>query len=203
MYNYLTVEETTEYIRNAPQGDLGEWGTYSGNTLRRLIECAIKVEKPFITVWSFDAFMGGLPQETEGVYINPDWVKGAFDISADRGYISVEEAIKAVSDYVGYNVTYVPGYFADTLTPQQALTIGERSLSYAHIDCDIHSSSKQVLEFLFKYKLIMENGLIRFDDICSTPANGGQKLALTQCLHKYQPVLNQLSANLFQLIRYA
>lgn len=203
--SFLTVEDTIPLFKSygIPNLDLVEFGVYSGNCLKRLIDGMESIGKPFNKVWAADAFVGGLPKETEGLWQNPDWTEHAFDISADKGLKSVEEAIAYVHNHVERdNVVYVPGYFAESLTVGLAKNMGEHSLSYAHVDCDIHSSSLQALTFLFQYKLLCIGAIIRFDDICSAPRSAGQHLAWSQTIRRHNVKNRELADNVFLVLGY-
>jgi hypothetical protein len=200
--NFAHPEDTFKFILShvKPDLDLFEAGVAGGGSLLKLINGAEEVGKPFKRVWAADCYQGGLPIEAEGVFKNPDWKPGVFDICKDKGLNSVEEAIAYVSNYVNKdNVVYVPGYFCDSLTEDLAKNIEEEQISYLNVDCDLYISSIQVLEFVFKYNLLCIGSLIRFDDWQGIPENCGQRLAWRQIINKYRVNYFQLTENVFQV----
>lgn len=98
-----------------------EFGTASGRTINY-----ISGFSPH-PVYGFDSFEG-LPE-----LWRPGFPKGAFDM-------------KGTLPSVRENVRLVKGWFSDTLTPFLAEHTG--LVSFLHIDCDIYSSTKYVLETL-------------------------------------------------------
>lgn len=202
--SYYHVEDTFPIIQyyGVMNLDLMQGGLYVGNTFKRLIDGAESIGKPFRRKFAADSFQG-LPKETEGLYENPDWTEGAFNICADKGYESIPDAIKAVSDYVGSNnVTYIPGFFCDSLTKDVAELIGAKQISCLDVDVDIHSSSLELLDFAFKYKLLCNQCILRFDDYNSTPNNAGQRLAWKQIIHRFNVKNRELADNVFLVLSY-
>lgn len=197
---YSTVEDTFQFLGKLPKGNLVEFGIFSGNTMNRLIKGAEKEGNPFIEVHGLDSFVG-LPAETKGVYENSDWPIGAFNVSHDFGLKSVDEAMEFVRGRIERkDINFYPGFFSESLTQE----LGEKlvnSISYAHIDVDIYSSSFQVLDFIFTYKLLLRGAIIRYDDWCSVPEyKGGNSLAHADIVRKWRPMFNRLSTNVFQYL---
>lgn len=202
--SFYSVEDTFPLILDymAPDKDLFEGGIYSGNTLKRLADGSENLGKPFRKIWAADSF-AGLPEDTPGLFVNPDWPKGAFNICEDRGLKSVEEGIAYVQNHVQRdNVIYVPGFFEDSLTEGLAKNIGQENISYLHVDVDIHKSSLQLLNFVLKYNLLCVGCLIRFDDYNSTGNNAGERLAWSQVTNKYNITSHRLADNVFQVITH-
>ncbi len=192
---FATVEDTFKYIDQIPDGNLMEFGVYHADTLERLCK-----RKHFEQVWGLDSFCG-LPKNNEG---NPDWVESAFNVCKDKGFKSIKEAKKYIIERVGRtDLNLIEGWFEDTLTKDLGWQLYD-SCSYAHIDCDLFSSSLTCLEWLFKYNVMKEGCLIRFDDWhtyaeyhCEQP----KAYALT--VAKYQPMISRVFQNVFILDGYA
>jgi hypothetical protein len=197
---YQTVEDTFQYLPKLPKGNLIEFGVFNGNTMNRLIKGAEAANNPFVAVLGFDSFIG-LPKETDGIYHNPDWPEGAFNVSKDFGLQSVDEALTFVRGRIDRkDIDLVPGFFSETLTPTLA-GIFLNDFSYIHIDVDIYSSTFQVLDWLLSYKLIKHGAVVRYDDWISTPEYmGGNSLAHADAVRKHRVMFNRLSVNVFQYL---
>jgi len=116
-----------------------EFGTYNGYSANHL---ARKVK--WGHVYGFDSWQG-LPE---------DWN----DI-VDKGHFAID-SLPAVKP----NVTLVPGWFDKTLEPfldsHPDLEVG-----IVHIDCDIYSSTKYVLDILYQRKIIKPGLIILFNEL--------------------------------------
>lgn len=195
---YLTVEDTFTYFKYVmPENSyLVEFGVFSGNTMKRLIEGAIASDNPFQKVIGLDSFLG-IPAEKEGVYQNPEWPKGAFSVCNDFGLKSVNDAVELVKKNVGHEITLIPGFFEQTLTNELAKGLVGK-IGYAHIDCDLYISTIQVLEWIFKNNLLAEKAIVRFDDwLYNLPQPGGNNLAFVQTTAKYRISWDKLADNVY------
>lgn len=197
---YQDVESTFQYLDKLPKGDLIEFGVFNGNTMNRLIKGAEAANNPFLTVHGFDSFIG-LPKESHGVYQNPEWPEGAFNVSADYNLCSVREAVAFVRDRIERKgIDFYPGFFSESLTEELGKKL-EDSTSYAHIDVDIYSSSWQVIDWILTHKVLKRGAVIRYDDWISTPEyKGGNSLAHADAVRKHRAVFNRLSVNVFQFL---
>ena len=203
---YVSVEDTFKYIPDLPSGGLIEFGVLNGNHLSELIKWSTDNNCPFTAVIGCDSWKG-IPLEAEGVFKNPDWPQGVFNSRIDFKVDTDEECIAAVEKKIYSavpkeqcpNLRWVSGFFSDSLTEGLGKEL-YNTISYAHIDCDLYISSSQCLDWLFRYSVLKEGSIIRFDDWASTPANGGQKLAWKQIKEKYQITSFQsLADNVFKL----
>ena len=98
-----------------------EFGVSTGGSLWQISDESSEI------VWGFDCF-GGLPE---------DWERGEGDRVAAGSYAGYPTALRL-------NSRLVEGYFADTVAP--FLTEHDRSLAFAHIDCDLYSAAACVLK---------------------------------------------------------
>lgn len=185
---FFTVEDTFQYIDYIPEGNLLEFGVYNGNTLARLVQ-----RKNFVEVWGFDSFEG-LPDNHEG---NPDWPVGAFNSVRDGGFNNAEEIKAYITERVGRSdIKLIEGFFHKTLTP----AIGHQlhnTASYIHLDCDLYTSTAEVLSWLFKYGVPKEGCLFRYDDWYGYSNIGGQKAAHERYSLKYRIGFQQVADNVF------
>lgn len=200
--SYLTVEDTFQFLTKIPQGNLVEFGVFSGNTMNRLIKGAEAANQPFEKVFGFDSFEG-LPKETDGVWQNPEWPEGAFNVCKDFNLQTIGEAIDFVKNRVERkDIRLIPGFFEWSLSSYAEEL--KDSASYLHIDVDIYRSTCEVLEFLFSNRVAKPLSLFRYDDWISTPEyKGGNSLAHLELSRKYKINFNRIDTNVFQLINYA
>ncbi len=119
-----------------------EFGVYKGDSINRLAEL-----KPDVTWYGFDSFVG-LPET---------WTLGA-----KTGAFSTHGTVPTVRD----NVRLVEGFFESTLPPFVAAHRGQ-NISVLHIDADLYSSTKTVLENL--KDLLVPGSMIIFDEFINYP----------------------------------
>ena len=113
-----------------------EFGVAEGRTIKMMRESLNENYK----VFGFDSFFG-LPE---------DWV-GTHQVKGDFSTNGVVPEIE--------NVKFFKGWFEDTIPEylKEASTIG-----LLHVDCDLYSSTKTVLDFLTP--IIKKNTIVIFDD---------------------------------------
>jgi predicted O-methyltransferase YrrM len=107
--------------KHAPQGLALEFGVFKGTTINHLARLA-----PGRQFHGFDSFTG-LPEEWAGSRYSP--------INFDR---------KGVKPKVAANVALIEGWFDETLPPFLARETGP--IAFLHVDCDIYSSTRTVLD---------------------------------------------------------
>jgi hypothetical protein len=113
-----------------------EFGVYSGNSINYF---AARTNR---SIHGFDSFIG-LPENWPGTWL-------------DEGSFNVEGQLPTVPSHV----TLHQGWFDDTLVP--FLKNNQGSISLAHIDSDIYSSAKYVLESLATR--FIPGSLVLFDE---------------------------------------
>jgi len=122
-----------------------EFGVFRGDSIRRIAEWARAREDP--RVFGFDTFEG-LPE---------DWTFGF-----RRGAFKVEGLPQ-----VPENVTLIKGLFQDTLGP--FLEQHREPAAFVHIDSDLYSSAKFVLETLHSSGQLVETTIVVFDELFGQP----------------------------------
>jgi len=118
-----------------------EFGVWTGNTINLCSE-----KYPNRLFYGFDSFEG-LPE---------DWREGF-----PKGYFSLDGNFPRVNS----NVKLIKGLFSDTL--DDFLKENREQISFLHIDCDLYSSTKYVLEKL-KDRL-RAGSIILFDEFYNYP----------------------------------
>ncbi len=119
------------------QGLFLEFGVMSGETINQISSLI-----PEKIVYGFDSFKG-LPEDWSEIY-----KKGVFAHDIPK---------------VNSNVRLIVGHFQETLEP--FLECHKEKMAFVHMDCDIYSSTKYVLETLQKYDRLQIGTVVQFDDI--------------------------------------
>ncbi len=117
-----------------------EFGVFHGTTIRIIAQTMNESFK----VFGFDSFVG-LPEP---------WVDKDGKLVCPSRHFSTNGAIPDVD-----NVKFYPGWFCDTLSDHIQIA---QSIALLHIDCDLYSSTKEVLKTLDKY--IVSGTIIVFDE---------------------------------------
>ncbi len=115
------LQHLTYALRRAPDGLVLEFGVFKGVTINYMAR--LQPDRQF---YGFDSFKG-LPE---------DWAGKRF---SERNFDR-----KGVKPKVPSNVTLVEGWFDATLPAFLAQHTGP--IAFLHVDCDIYSSTKTVLE---------------------------------------------------------
>jgi hypothetical protein len=113
-----------------------EFGVYKGSTINKISEYSSS------TVYGFDSFEG-LPTDWR-----PKYSKGAFSLEGQM-------------PEVRQNVRLVKGWFEDTLKP--FLETQQKKISFLHIDSDLYSSAKYILDTCREY--FTDNCMVVFDEL--------------------------------------
>jgi hypothetical protein len=128
-----------------------EFGVWSGASLTQFSNLYDEygLEKKF---FGFDSFEGLPPEELDEN--NPEyWKPGLFSDT------SLEEIQKKLPF-----VNLKKGWFKDTLNDQTLKEVSKTKVGIFHIDCDIYTSTIQVLEWIAKNNLLVSGSLVIYDD---------------------------------------
>lgn len=139
MADFRLITEACAAVRNL-DGDAIELGVYRGMSAAWICDALAPT-----TVWLLDTFTG-MPKPThtlDGCHL------GQF------GETDVDVVRSAMGTRTNFRIC--PGLFADTL-PQ--LTIDR--LKFAHIDCDLHDSTEQAIEWV--WPRLVAGGRVVCDD---------------------------------------
>ncbi len=138
-------------------------------------------------LWAFDSFKG-LPPTSATEDWHPRWQAGTMATPLEDFRRKCKQAGIPESDY-----RVVAGYYSESL-PQIAAGDEPRDICLAYIDCDLYSSTKDVLCFLSSR--LKHGMIIAFDDWYLWSAKGlsGEKIAFDEfCsalpLWKFHPYL--------------
>ena len=150
------------------KGAVMEFGSYRGYTSRWLATLMREFSHRG-DIYIYDSFEG-LPEITSSVdkvgYEVKDnlWFKG----QTNSGQRTAELIRRALSRKVpAERVHVVKGFFEDTL----GSNIPKTKAALVHIDCDLYSSTKTVLDGLIKNEVFQDGTVIFFDDYNCNHAN--------------------------------
>lgn len=138
-------------FREVP-GDYLEFGVFNGASLSSMYVTAKRRKVP-MNFFGFDAFQGlppGSEKEDDGV-----WKEGFYACP----FLQLRICLKR-KNIDAKDITWVKGWYKDSLTPKVAKKL--INIGIVFIDCDTHSSSKTVLDFLAP--LIKQEVIICLDD---------------------------------------
>jgi O-methyltransferase len=164
---------------NRISGDYAEFGCHGALTFG-LAHDRIARQKPFLGraplerhMWAFDSFEG-LPERTLATDDHQLWQPGMFAMDVETFHRLCGERGIPRDAY-----TVVPGFYEQTLR-DAAASRPPTDIALAYVDCDMHSSTSDVLEFL---RPRLKHGMIlAFDDyFCfSSKHASGEKLAFEE-----------------------
>lgn len=200
----LIFEALTEGVyyvfNNEVEGHIAEFGTGTGFSTRTIAlamasfgQLILKQVKPerieavksgFPNLFLFDSF-AGLPaaksavDEASPYVVSGRWHQGRF---AD---LSEPELVALCAKHIEHErITTFEGWFKETL-PRLA---GGTKLAMVHLDCDLYSSTYEVLDHLLAQEHLADGALLFFDDWNCNRASPrfGQRKAWSEILDKYR-----------------
>jgi O-methyltransferase len=122
---------------NGISGDYFEFGCCGGHTFTFAFQAGRRHGNP-AHLWAFDSFAGLPPSAGEADH-HPAWVEGEMKIELEDFHATLAERGVDRSSY-----SVVPGFYDESLSREG---LPER-FAIAYIDCDLHSSTTTVLDFL-------------------------------------------------------
>ncbi len=154
---------------NQIAGDYAEFGCFGAMTFRMAWGAGRVTDYPG-HFWGFDSF-AGLPETNEPGDRHPRWTAQWLAMS--------EEAFTQAcigAGIPGDRFSVVPGYYETSLRSATTTSRPER-ISFAYVDCDLYSSTLDVLSFL--ESRLVPGAVISFDDwFCYSPLGpSGERLA--------------------------
>jgi O-methyltransferase len=160
-------------------GDYLEFGVFAGTSLGCMAEVVKELRLEQVRLFGFDSFEG-MPKnaatEDEGT-----WQPGQFKFD-----IEVTKAILRKRGVDMSRVTLTKGWFDQQLTPALRQQYGLRKASVVMVDCDLYSSTVEVLRFV--EPLILDEAVLIFDDWNANDLASkdlGEKRAFEQFMHAH------------------
>lgn len=157
---------------NCIKGDYAEFGCFSASTFTLAWGAAQLVGHP-AHLWAFDSFEG-LPPSTDPRDAHDGWVEGAMSMTES---LFVDRCLERGLPRDAF--TTVAGYYSDSLAKDAP---GDRpeTICFAYIDCDLYTSTRDVLSFLGPR--LCNGAVVAFDDyFCfSETHSSGERLAAAE-----------------------
>ena len=141
------VSENVKFLQNKLYL---EFGVMDGPSIIDFYNC-YKKENIDADFYGFDAFLG-LPEEKLDQH--SPWRTGQFTMHGN-----VHPNLSAIPE-----INIVDGWFSDTLNDSLLEKFGDKKIGIAHIDCDIYTSTVEVLEFIIKNDLLCDGSILLYDD---------------------------------------
>lgn len=164
---------------NGIDGDYCEFGCYTCQTFHSAYIMA-KAFRHTARMWAFDSFCG-LPAPSVPEDEHPRWFEGNMAIGVEEfNFWARRQGIPRDA------YTTVPGFFKDSLAPAAPNADSlPRNIAMAYIDCDLYSSTMDVLNWLlprFKHGMILV-----FDDYyCySSTQDAGERIAFLEVAQQH------------------
>lgn len=161
---YYENEERKAFFRrafralafNGIHGDYVEFGCCGGETFGLAFRALRRAGLP-CTLWAFDSFRG-LPPQSGPEDRHPVWVEGDYSMSLEDFHRVCRSHGMTDSDY-----RVVPGFYKDSLVDTDPARLDRPgNIALAYIDCDLFTSTVEVLRFLADR---LRHGMIlAFDD---------------------------------------
>lgn len=139
---------------NGIRGDYAEFGCAGGNTFAFAYD-ACRRHRHDGHLWAFDSFEG-LPATGAGDDHHPRWIEGVMSTSEERFHTLCRKRGIPRRSY-----STVPGYYSVSLSRDAARKLPS-DIALAYVDCDMYSSTVDVLGFL--EPLLKSGMIIAFDD---------------------------------------
>ena len=157
---------------NEIDGDYAEFGCSGGMTFAHAYQEAAR-HRHGARLWAFDSFQG-LPRPAGDADAHPKWVEATMATALDQFH---RDCAHHGVPRAAYEV--VPGFYRDSLAAMGP-TDEPTNIALAYVDCDLYSSTKEVLRFLMPR--LNHGMIIAFDDYFCWSASqvSGERLAMLE-----------------------
>ena len=189
------LTQGVQYVyNNAVEGDVAEFGTHSGFTaltIAKAMKFYSDLYADFLqthgagqkTLHLFDSFQG-LPVPDNPVdMLSPNVASGRWKKGMFQSLNKHELLVLCSQAYDHDRIRIADGWFSTTL---RNIPPGTR-FALIHLDCDLYSSTAEVLDCLFGRDHVSDGGCVFFDDWNCNRASPkfGQRRAWRECVEKY------------------
>lgn len=163
---------------NGTTGAYAEFGCFGGRTFT-LAHGAAKLVGHDAHLWAFDSFEG-LPASDDPRDAHVGWIEGAMAMS-ERDF--VDQCV--ARGMAAQDFTTVKGFYSDTLRDGAPGPRPDR-VCFAYVDCDLYSSTADVLRFLAPR--LCNGAIVAFDDyFCYTDSHpSGNRLAAGEIFENHE-----------------
>ena len=174
------IEKTFNKAREfgtTDNGDYYEFGIFKGHTFAHACNYAKEINLPQMRFFGFDSFQG-LP-EISGVDITENMGFYKSQYSSEKEQVS-RDIDNTEVDWSKIN--FIKGFFNDSLNDETRETFAMKKISVALIDCDLYSSTVDVLSFI--QEMVLDKTILIFDDwnAFDKDKNRGQRKAFGEFL---------------------
>ena len=181
-YDYATIRHRLIFealsqgvlyvCNNAVEGDIAEFGTASGFSSFTIARALAIYQRTYANNLSrqglptrkalhlFDSFQG-LPKPDHAVDLASPYVQsGRWKQGTFAGLTQPELQALCASVYDQDRIFLVPGWYSQSL----AGIASQARFAMLHVDCDLYSSTSEVLQHLFAHRHVAEGAVVFFDD---------------------------------------
>ena len=137
-------------------GDYHEFGCHRARTFRMALTEARRHNLDDMRFVAYDSF-AGLPEKSVNDGDDPKWTPGALTTTEEEFRRLIDE-----HDIYVDRVHICAGFYSETLTPANWLSIPETKIAFANIDCDLYQSAADVLAYIEPH--LAEGAVVYFDD---------------------------------------
>lgn len=160
----------------AHEGDVYNFGVYTGGGLRALVKGFGKVNVSFNHIWGFDSFTGlptsNLRLHSPTIHSKHVWQEGDLN-AADQMYkvlgsaaYDFEKLSAHIIRHIGTSrATLVRGFFNESLPAlSPTMTARMRPALLVDVDCDIYEGTVEGLSWLLQHHLLVVGSFVYYDD---------------------------------------
>jgi len=149
--------------------DVYEFGVYTGQSLVEIDKAFQKMNILIRKLFALDSYEG-MPEETKDVIHQEDWKKGNYSTMELYNASNPIEASEKLKNSVNKlirpqtEIITIEGFYENILNNNIIEKYDFKPAIYVDIDCDIYSSTYEVLNFMVKNNLIVKGTIIGYDD---------------------------------------
>jgi len=165
---------------NQVEGDYFEFGLWRGKTFCFAHSMKCRFRQHDMKLFGFDSFQG-LPEADDRK--DNTWRTGAFACS--------EKELRKIlvrNRFQNEEYELVAGFYEESLNEALHQRLFERKAAIIYIDCDLYTSTVQVLNFIRRY--LVNGSIVCFDDFFSYKGapNQGEQKALLEFLQAHPDI---------------
>lgn len=179
MFDHVVVSRLQKSGLDVSSMDMYSFGVYSGSTMVRF-QNFMKANsvKPH-AIYGFDSFCG-LPDESDGVQMYEKHTRGQFSSKEFFQTDVVDDIINEISKKLEYRdiTKFVQGFYEDSLVDDICSEHNMRPAAFVEVDVDLYASTKTLLDFMHRNRLLVGGTIIYYDDWGGVKEfTGGESLA--------------------------
>jgi len=150
-----------EYVvKSQIPGDVAEFGTFHGYTARTAAEILVELQSNKVQ-WLFDSWEGfpemkSLDKTCPEVTKLKTWKQGDCTPVIQNAHLLIKDILSVIRPD---KIEVVKGFYSDTLKES---SLGQVAL--LHIDCDLYTSTTDVLAYMLREGKLANGSVILFDD---------------------------------------